>query len=653
MPENKEENSIYLDSHKMSGVILVAVSSSPSSANVIRWAVEHAKAIQAECIALSVETDRILSSSDRNRLDQNLCLSRTLGARVEIIHNNNVAETVIAFAQDCEASMIVIGRSGLSFRWPYLLHLTVSDKIVKEAGNISVTVIQDSLEKLNYLPKFIKKYHNKKNKSISIVIIILFLSLIFLGQVITPYISYRGLAMIYLIPVIGLSFFAQPKMIAMFAVLSSLALNYFFIPPLYTFAIRSLEDVLLFITYFFAAIVTGSLVAKLKNKENQIVKRQNTTLFLLNAAEKLTTSNSIEQTIEISKMMIKNQFGIDSCIYTEITNIVDNYNLQHFDKSVIKVEIEKSIRVGISELSGTDKFRLRIIPCGTIDKSTVLIGLELPFSMVWTIADDAVIASLGNLVGLLVSREKSDSISRIAQLELKSQRLAKVLLDSVSHEMRTPLTTVTGSLSALCDSNLAENSVSRKALLDGALEASATLNNVVEDLLSAGRIESGVLKLKKEKIEISEIQSRCLLELESVLKNRKLNINNNFSDNLVFVDFALTVRMICNLVKNSIKYSYEDMPIILNFVIKNKDFFITVCDSGPGVNSDKMPFLFEKFKRGDHKVNGLGLGLAICKGISEAHGGTIRAIQSSNSFTIEVIYPDCITSSNTNLIQED
>ncbi len=620
---------------------LVAVGSAPSSSNVVRWATRFALATGAECVALSVETDKALSRDARERLDRNLSLARTLGARVETAHDDDVAGTIVAVARECGATMIIVGKSGLSSRFLFPFGAGVSDRIVRESGTIPVTVIQDLAESgIASSPKPRRSASRRAGLEF-LAVTGIFLGLVLLGHLLVPFVTYRGIAMIFLIPVIGLSFFAPARLIAAFALFSALALNYFFIPPLYTLSIDSLEDWLLFATYFFAAIVTGSLVTRLKSREAMIVKRQGSTAFLLGAAENMASCSSVESTVGIAKRLIEKHFGLGAAIYATDCPYVPDPAQAAFARS-FEEEAKLSLSGCIREIDVSPKMRLRIIPSSTGSEPVVAIGIELPESWVWTVSDDALVASLGNILSLIVLRERSDAISRVSRLELESQRLAKVLLDSVSHEMRTPLTAVTGSLSALSDPAIAGNAASRTGLVEVALSSAATLNRVVEDLISVGRIESGMLRLKKEKVELSEIQESALIEAEVSLKGRTVTTGDSHPSRMVNVDVPLTIRLVSNLLRNAGKYSIPGAPIRLSLTVEGTSLAMEVRDCGPGVAQDRLQHLFEKFRRCEQpQPGGLGLGLAICKGITEAHGGAISAIPGVGEFTVRVVYPDC------------
>jgi two-component system sensor histidine kinase KdpD len=236
--------------------------------------------------------------------------------------------------------------------------------------------------------------------------------------------------------------------------------------------------------------------------------------------------------------------------------------------------------------------------------------------------------SLGRTLALAVLRRRSDEKSRDASIRLESERLGGILLDSVSHELRTPLTAITGALSALGDDGLASRPETRRDLVANALEQSDALNGIVEDLLSLSRIEAGILRLKRTWVDLPELASAAVDRVGSELSASRVEIVTA-DDVAAFVDATLVARLAANLLRNAARYSPSEKPIVFTLEERTAQggaLSLCVRDHGPGLPPDELSSVFAKFARGrDAKGKGLGLGLAICKGIAEAHGGSIKA----------------------------
>ena len=248
---------------------------------------------------------------------------------------------------------------------------------------------------------------------------------------------------------------------------------------------------------------------------------------------------------------------------------------------------------------------------------------------------------MGRTFAFVVERERAEALRMKADLELESERLSKVLLDSVSHELRTPLTTITGSMSALMDEGLAAKPEARKALIEGALDASGRLDRIVEDILSMSRIESGSLRLDSSLVDLADLAKEATIAAGRELDPERVRLELPEPALPARLDFGLAARLVGNLLRNAARYSPAGSPIALSFAEEGGSLEIKVRDSGPGVAEGEIPFLFERFRRGrSAKGGGLGLGLAICKGIAAAHGGTIEAHNApGGGLEVDVSFP--------------
>jgi len=254
----------------------------------------------------------------------------------------------------------------------------------------------------------------------------------------------------------------------------------------------------------------------------------------------------------------------------------------------------------------------------------------------WSKADGDLMRSLGRALALVVDRENGEALNRRAAMAVESERLSRVLLDTVSHELRTPLTSVTGAISALCDDSLAENAAARKVMLAGALGSADKLNAVVDDLLSASRIGSGMLRLKVEAVDLVDIASSAVSMAAPDTAGRPVEISVDEAAVPVVVDLELVARMAANFLRNACRYSRPGGAIRLTVSAPGGELRVEVSDDGPGMQIETGVPPFRKFSRGRGAAGGgLGLGLVICEGIAAAHGGKLRIVDNrADRFTI-------------------
>jgi two-component system sensor histidine kinase KdpD len=220
-----------------------------------------------------------------------------------------------------------------------------------------------------------------------------------------------------------------------------------------------------------------------------------------------------------------------------------------------------------------------------------------------------------------------------------TEKLQTALLNSISHDLRTPLVSITGALSSLRESTLILDQEARSSLLETAYEEAERLNRLVSNLLNMTRLEAGAIHLRREPCDIQDAIGAALEQLEERLAKRQVKVNLPPDLSLVAMDFTLFGQALVNLLDNADKYSPADTPIEVNVSQTSDTVIIEVRDRGIGIPPEDLERVFDKFYRVQRpeSVSGTGLGLSICKGIVEAHDGTIQASNRPGGGTIITI----------------
>jgi len=640
--------------------ILVAVGPSPSSAYLVRWTRRTAYALRADWIAVNVETGAPVAPEERERVEANLELARKLGAEVVVARGPDVAEAVVGIAKSRGVSMIVVGRSGLTFgsglTSPGILKRagTVSDRILRLSAPIDIALVQDAAIPPRERPlEWLRRFLGAPPRQYALLGAA-FGAMIALGELAAPLIGYRGLAMAFLAAILGLSAIANPGPVAALAALSALALNYFFIPPLHTLSIRQPEDWILFGVYFLVAFMTSGLVSRLRSRDNLLGERERTATFLARASQALSDSRSVEEACSEAARLAEEQFRAEAFVLADdgegelargtIGPRAVSLGEGEFDAASYAYAERAVCGRGTDTLPGA-AYRYFPVSAGDRPPSGV-IGVGKPSGAAWTRSDDGLVGSLGRTLALAVERLRAEGRSREASLRLESERLGGILLDSVSHEMRTPLTAITGSLSALRDDSLAARPEARSALLATALEASDALDDIVEDLLSISRIESGMLRVARRRVDLDELARAAIDRAGPEARSRAIDVSvpedgGSALDEGALVDGALAARLAANLLRNAARYSPAPSRIDFSLEPREGALAVRVRDRGPGLPEGELASVFARFARGrGAKGKGLGLGLAICRGIAEAHGGTIAARNAEGGgLEVEAVLP--------------
>lgn len=629
--------------------IAVGVGSAPSSAQLVRWAQKNASQLNLPWGAFHVDGGTLLSNEDRERLEANLDLVRSLGGKVWTIVGSDVVRALVDAALARGATTLVIGLSGLSRSAFFPGKATISDRILREASPLDVVVVSDSANKRSRATMTALRGVFNASPRQYLLLLAVFCLVTLACLALSPLIGTQSVALIYLGAVLMLSLVSGPAPIALMAVLSSLAYNFFFIPPRFTFAIASPEDILLFSLYFLVAAVTGFLSSGLRSRERLLQRRDKEASFLLAAAEKLSGMGSAQEAAEAAATLVAQYTAAPAVVYIsanggqrDLYSIQGADELGREDKAMARDCAERGEPRGAGARTSSGA-SYRFIPASSAGKTVAAIGYKRSKHLQRFSSEDELIIALGRSLALFIERERSAEVSRKAALELESERLAKVLFDSVSHELKTPLTMVTGTLSALKDEAIASNPAARAELVEGALASSERLSQVVEDFLSIGRMESGRLKLKLELVMAEDLAAAATATIRSSLAGRAFAAIMPHQGEAYRVDAVLVARLIGNLLENACRYSRKDGAVELRLATRDRGLSVKVVDEGPGFSEERMRAPFVKFRRTEGDMpGGLGLGLAICRGIVQAHGGDLSARHAQGRFEIEAYFPDCI-----------
>ncbi len=244
--------------------------------------------------------------------------------------------------------------------------------------------------------------------------------------------------------------------------------------------------------------------------------------------------------------------------------------------------------------------------------------------------------SFAHQAALAIERAVLAEQARQAEILRVTEKLQTSLLNSISHDLRTPLVSITGALSSLREKNLVLDQEGRDSLLETASEEAERLNRLVGNLLNMTRIEAGAVHLKKEPCDIQDSIGAALEQLGNRIETRRVEVNIPAGLSLVSVDISLFEQVLVNLLDNAVKYSPVDSVIDIDVHQPNTTIQIDICDRGIGIPDADLDHVFDKFYRVQRpeSVTGTGLGLAICRGIIEAHGGKIQAYNRPGGGTI-------------------
>lgn len=613
--------------------ILVAVSPSPNSEYLVRWTQRMAGSLKTRWTALHVDTGAPLRRDDGEALQRILELARNLGAEVVTLPSEDVAKAVVRYARLKNAGQIIIGKS--DFRRPRFLGggKTLTEQIVKDSGDIDVLVVQEKASSYSSRAGFVERLRGSPAWHLpAAVLVILAVTAVNLAAL--PLIGYTSVSIIYLLVITGLVFFFGRSVSLGAPVLSALLWNYLFIPPRLTFAIHQLEDILMFAMFFVAAFTTGFLTSRLKANEKALAAREEKISLLYGFLQSLSEKQTIGEMVETSLAYLNRFFGARTVLFLREEDgrlsrrphaLENSIRISEEEYAAALWCFERSAPAGAYTATPVGA-AFHYVPLTTPDSTVGVLGIRLQRGGSWVQEQEDFLLTLGRNLSLSLERELLAQEYRKNLMNAESERLSRIILNTISHEMRTPLTTIKGSITALMDEGTAQDPEARGELLAGTLVASDKLNLIVENLLSMSRLESGVLQLNKSRVDVDELVAAVLDSMKKELAAHPVEVVKQGMLSEIEVDFVLFMQVLANILQNAASHTPAGTAIRISLGMRSGGLSIDICDQGKGVDEAELPRLFDKFFRGSRsETRGCGLGLSICKGIVEAHGGRIEA----------------------------
>lgn len=644
----------HVRSHALAGSfavgerIVVAVSELPVAAELVRAGKRLADALKAPWTAVYIETRRSqsLTDDDRKQLADTLALASRLGASTATVPAASVVEGLQAFARDARATQIVIGKSARPW-WFEMRHGSVVDQLVRTIDDVAVHVLPGEPEaKAAQRPAIALpgRWGKTSDYIWSLAMVVVMTAL---GRLLIEVIDLGNISLLYLVPVMfaAATFGLRAGLFAGLA--SSLAYNFFFLPPTGTLTVNNPENVISILVLLGVAIVTSQFAARVRAQADlaQSSARQNAALASF--SRQLTAApdqDALMQAIcaEVGRLLdVRTVLLLPSADGPMLRAAVPPEDrLEQIERAAAQwaMDNEQPAGRGSATLTASDWL---FHPLRTTRGVLGVLGLT---------RDDAREPVRSDQVPLLMSLLDQASIA-LDRMELEEDnlrtrqiderdRLRSALLSSVSHDLRTPLTTILSAAQEMQRHPSAE--------LAGTIEAEARrLNRFVSNLLDMVRVEAGALPMKVEATDLFDAAASAAHDTRGSLAGHEVKVDISPNIPLVRVDPVLLHHCLINLLDNAGRYADPDTPITIRARRMSDAIELSVIDEGPGIAPGNEKRVFETFTRlegSDRAKHGTGLGLAIVKGFAEAMGLSVEAGNNADphgaSFTIRI--PDTL-----------
>lgn len=616
--------------------IMVCVSPSPTSRRLVRSAKRRADRRNAPWMAVYVETPahQRLSEQERDRVARTLHVAEQLGGEAVSIPGMRPADDLIRYAQSRNVTEIIIGKSQRSW-WQELRYGSIVNDLIRKSGRIDVHVIRgdDSPGEAPAGPGLLPVGESGIGaylvSAVSVVVIAL------AAKAVQYFTSLPNLSMLFLLGVlfVAVRWGLWPSLFA--CLLSALVFNFFFIEPLYTFSIAHSSELWAFIVYFIVAVIASNLTARMREQAEAARRREDRTSALFALSRALASAPDTNAVLPIVAEQVGQIVGADTVLLLNDGGTIRQaaarpagITLSDHDLAAAQWAWQQGVASG-RDTDTLPGIGWTFLPMKTARSTVGVLGVRLDGGtadisprrrrLIEALADQAA-------VGIESARLRQDLEQ--ARVYGETEKLRAALLSSVSHDLRTPLASIIGSATSLLAYGKNYDETASRDLLLTIQEEAERLNRFVGNLLDVTRLESGKLQLNQDWVEIGDLIGSTIARCRQSLASHPVTTDVEPSLPLLRMDYVLMEQVLFNLLDNAAKYSPPGTEIHVRAARQGESVRIEVTDNGRGVPPGDLERIFDKFYRvraADRHVAGTGLGLSICRGIVEAHGGTIAA----------------------------
>jgi two-component system sensor histidine kinase KdpD len=419
------------------------------------------------------------------------------------------------------------------------------------------------------------------------------------------------------------------------SVLSVAALDFFFIPPRFTFAVQDIRHVGTFAVMLGVGWVVATLAERIRTQTRLALERERHTDALYRLGATLAEGGSAEAIQVRVEAYLREALGVPVLVLLPdrqgllAPHAAGGRNLDGDELGVAQWALDQATPAGrgTHHLPGSRGLFLPMVGAETpVGVLALFHDFTAPSRSGASEARLDLPMALAAQLSLALERARLAEERAEARLRAEQEQLRSTLLSSVSHDLRTPLGTITGATTALLDPGPQAAPGDQRMLLLTIHQESCRLERLVNNLLELTRLESGAIRVKKEWVPLEEVVGAAVGRMEEQLEDRSLTLR--LGDAWVPLDPVLMEQVLLNLLDNALKFSPPGSPIELEAGVRGRQAWMSVTDHGPGFAAGEEEAVFEKLHRGARSasVAGAGLGLAICRGIIQAHGGTIQAV---------------------------
>ena len=613
--------------------ILVSVGPGPFSARLIRSAKIMADELHARWYAVTIDTSErnAQSETDKERIRENIHMANQLGAETYTLAGEKISTSLLDFAREHRITRIIIGKP-LHSRWKDLLKGSLLNEVIRGSGDIDVHVITGLKSELPSSSLPIRHSFPEFLPFLWAILIVAFATGI--NHSFKFLLELQDFVMVFLLGVVVTAFRCGFWPAALASLLSVGAFDFFFIPPYYNFSVNNPMHIVTFAVMLAVSFVIANLAGRSRTQaESARINERETHLHYV-FARRLAEASDVDSLARVVIELFEEDFKCKAEMFLDDPSgfwlVFPKRNPENEEeRNIAKWVKENSLPAG----KGTQTFmseRALYLPITTGNRAIGVLAMvfndEIPSPYIDP-KQRRRLETLTRQVGLTLERMLLEQEARENRLRADAERLRNALLSSLSHDLRTPLASIIG---AATTQLTVGDSLPREAyqeLNQAILDEAERMNRLVNNLLDMTRLASGSLTPKCEWLALEDIIGSALRRMEKQLKEHIVKVNLGDLPPFLWADSLLIEQVLVNLLDNAAKYTPPGTVVEIHSAMEPHIARIIVEDSGPGFSAEEAERLFDKFYRGvaAKGKSGSGLGLGICRGIVETHGGRIWA----------------------------
>ena len=651
MLDYREDNSIR-QVWQVNERIMVCIGPNALAERLVRAGKRFATSLRAQWLVVYVETPELqrLSAEKRDGVLRILRLGEKLGAETVTLSATDMSSAIIKFSNERNVTKIVIGKPTRRGFKRFLLG-SVVDALISDAHNINLYLLGSprpeegdvdsdksglSLYRKKPLPGLgIRLSSQKKVTPGYVWALVVTVASTVLAYLMFGRFELANLVMVFLMGVVFIAtrFGRGPSIFASF--LGVAIIDLLFVKPYYSFSVAHTQYLVTLLAMLTVAMLISNLMANVRSQAKVAGHRERRAMVLYAMSRDLTASQSEDEIVRTAVHHLYSEFGSQNVILFPDANGHIIYptgqpipeSLHGADLSVAQwvMDHNEIAGQGTNTLPGTEAIYFPL--CNKETMLGVLVLLPVNLRRVYLPEQRKLLETFLGQIAQAIIRVKLTEQTKKVQVEMEAERLRNMLLSSISHDLRTPLTTIVGSASTLMEENSAIKSGDKLELSRSIYDEAQRMSSLINNILDMARLDAGTIELNKQWVPLEEIIGTVLTCLQKRLENRQVTVKLPPGMPMVYVDAVMIEQVLINLLENVLRYTPEKSPVEIMAEASSAKMEISVADQGPGIPNGLENKLFEKFYRVHHEAaqSGVGLGLAICRAIIEAHGGSIQA----------------------------